>query len=161
MRKLFPFPGTSIVVFLAWLIFAGTYSVASFFFAAALGILMPFIMRALEATPVRLNRPLALLKLMGIVLIDIVRSNIAVCAIILGLRRRQSSGFLHVPLEIKNPCALSILGIIITSTPGTLWVQYDSRSGILVLHILDLVDHEEWIRLIQNRYEALLKEVFE
>ena len=33
--------------------------------------------------------------------------------------------------------------------------------GTLLLHVLDLVDEEQWSRLIKDRYERLLMEIFE
>ena len=47
------------------------------------------------------------------------------------------------------------------ATPGTIWVDYDSRSNTVLLHILDLVDEEQWVRTIKDRYERRLMEVFE
>ena len=41
-----------------------------------------------------------------------------------------------------------MLACIITSTPGTLWVSFDSAKGTLMIHVLDLVDENEWVRTI-------------
>ena len=93
---------------------------------------------------------------------DIIRSNVAVGRIILGLGRRQrTSGFVNIPLELRNPYGLAILACIITSTPGTLWVNFDRQRGLLVIHVLDLIDEDDWIRTIKNRYERRLLEIFE
>ena len=37
----------------------------------------------------------------------------------------------------------------------------DAAKGILLLHVLDLVDETAWIRLIKDRYERRLMEIFE
>jgi multicomponent K+:H+ antiporter subunit E len=101
-------------------------------------------------------------KLIGIVLLDIIRSNIAVVTIILqGKRRARRSGFLTIPLDLRDPTGLAILSVIITSTPGTAWLDYNSARGTVLLHIFDLVDEGEWLDLIKNRYEHLLREIFE
>ena len=105
---------------------------------------------------------LLLAALAGLVAVDVVRSNWAVSQIILGRRRAERvSGFVHVPLALKDRYALAVLSIIITSTPGTLWVEYEPRTGLLLLHVLDLVDEEAWVRLIKDRYERRLMEIFE
>jgi len=70
------------------------------------------------------------------------------------------AGFVQVPLALRNINGLAILACIITATPGTIWVQFDRSEGILLIHVLDLVDEDEWIRLIKNRYESLLMEIF-
>ena len=59
------------------------------------------------------------------------------------------------------PTLRPFLALIVTATPGTLWVDFDRRRGTLLLHVLDLVDEESWIQLIKGRYESLLMEIFE
>jgi multicomponent K+:H+ antiporter subunit E len=55
---------------------------------------------------------------------------------------------------------LATLACIITSTPGTLWVDFNEVSGVLTIHVLDLVDKSEWVRTIKERYERSLLEIF-
>jgi multicomponent K+:H+ antiporter subunit E len=71
------------------------------------------------------------------------------------------SGFMDIPLELRAPYGLATLAIIITSTPGTLWVNFDSAKGVLTIHVLDLVDETAWIATIKQRYERRLMEIFE
>jgi multicomponent K+:H+ antiporter subunit E len=40
-------------------------------------------------------------------------------------------------------------------------VEYDSAEHSVLLHVLDLVDGAEWPRIIQERYERPLMEIFE
>jgi multicomponent K+:H+ antiporter subunit E len=91
-----------------------------------------------------------------------VRSNIAVARIILGPRHlKHVSGFVNIPLDLRAPYGLAALAIIITSTPGTLWVNFDSAERILTIHVLDLIDEEVWISTVKHRYERRLMEIFE
>ena len=69
--------------------------------------------------------------------------------------------FMTIPLDMRSRHGLAVLSIIITSTPGTLWVNYDATKATLLLHVLDLVDEAVWIRTIKGRYERLLMEIFE
>src|SRR3546814_15568353 len=71
---------------------------------------------------------------------------------------RSTSGFILLPLDLRSRYGLAVLGIIITATPGTLWMQYDSARSVLLVHVLDLVDEAAWIRLIKQRYERLRSE---
>lgn len=67
---------------------------------------------------------------------------------------------MEIPLELRDPYGLAMLACIITSTPGTLWVDFNEASGTLTIHVLDLVDKTEWVRTIKGRYERLLLEIF-
>ena len=161
MRFLFPHPLLSMGVFLASVLLSASLGPPSLLLAGAMALAAPQVMRTLGVAPVRVRAPLAILKLAGRVAADVLRSNLAVAQILLGRRSERVSGFLHVPLELKDRYGLAVLAIIITSTPGTLWVEYDRGRGRLLMHILDLVDEETWIRTIKDRYESLLLEIFE
>jgi len=69
-------------------------------------------------------------------------------------------GFLDIPLTLRNPAGLAALACIITSTPGTAWAGYDATSGVLTMHVLDLVDAEAMRDTIRERYERRLMEIF-
>src|SRR3546814_13666687 len=68
-------------------------------------------------------------------------------------------GFVAIPLTLTNHHGLAVLGCIITSTPGTIWVSYDPIGNMLLIHVLDLVDEQTWIDTLQQRYERPLLEI--
>jgi multicomponent K+:H+ antiporter subunit E len=161
MSRLLPYPLLSLFLLSMWLVLNGSVAPATLLNGALLGLLLPFAMRTLEPPKARIRAPGAILRLAGLVFVDILRSNYAVARIILSPRGHERvSGFITVQLSLQSPYAIAMLAVIITSTPGTLWVQYDARSGQLLMHVLDLVDENEWQDLIANRYERLLKEIF-
>jgi multicomponent K+:H+ antiporter subunit E len=161
MTRLLPFPIASASLLVLWLLLNQTLSLGHFLLGTAVALVGGWSLAALEAPKVHPRRLDAIVRLAALVLADIVRSNIAVARIILGLEQRQStSGFVEIPLELRDPYGLATLACIITSTPGTLWVDFDAASGTLTIHVLDLVDKTEWVRTIKGRYERLLLEIF-
>lgn len=161
MRQLIPHPILSLGVFVASILLSASLSPHALLLAAVMALATPQVMRALGIAPVRVRAPLAILSLTVRVAWDILRSNVAVAQILLGRRHERVSGFLHIPLDLRDRYALAVLAIIITSTPGTLWVEYTRANGRLLIHVLDLVDEETWVRTIKGRYERLLIEIFE
>ena len=160
MTRLVPFPMVSAGLLVLWLLL-NSLSVGHILLGGTVALIGGWAFAALEPPKMRLRRPLAVLHLTAFVFADIVRSNVAVARIILGLEpRRWASGFVDVPLELRNPYGLATLACIITSTPGTLWVDFNEASGTLTIHVLDLVDQTEWVRTIKGRYERLLLEIF-
>ena len=75
-------------------------------------------------------------------------------------RGERRTGFVAIPLDLREPFGLAVLSIILTATPGTLWVQYDSDTGRLLMHVLDYTDGDAWIRRVKDRYERPLMEIF-
>jgi multicomponent K+:H+ antiporter subunit E len=119
-------------------------------------------MTALEPAKPRIGRWSSIPVLAADVLVDILRSNIAVAGIVLrGRRGLRDSGFLVIPLDLRDKTGLAILACIITSTPGTAWVDYHSGRNELVIHVLDLRDPEGLTREIKQRYERRLMEIFQ
>lgn len=161
MTRLIPHPLLSLTLILMWLLLT-SFSLGHLVLGTALGLIIGWFFRLLEPEQPRLRRVWPLVKLMGIVAVDILRSNIAVAWLILTRGRHGSrrSGFLEIPLELKDPHALSLLAMIVTATPGTAWLAHDMDSGVLVLHVFDLIDEDDWRELIHTRYETLLMEAF-
>lgn len=161
MSRLIPFPTVSAGLFVLWLVLNQTVSPGQMLLGLAGALIGGWSLAALEPPRTRPRRIFACLNLLALVLADIVRSNIAVTRIIFGSRRDERvSGFIEIPLDLRNRYGLAILACIITSTPGTLWVDFDEASGVLTIHVLDLVDEAEWIHTIKGRYERLLMEIF-
>jgi len=161
MTRLIPFPIASASLLVLWLLLNQSLSPGQILLGAAIALIGGWSLAALEPPKAHLRRLGAIFRLAALVLADIVRSNIAVARIILGLERRQlSSGFVEIPLDLRDPYGLAALACIITSTPGTVWVEFNEASGNLTIHVLDLVDKSEWIRTIKGRYERLLLEIF-
>ncbi len=162
MKRWLPYPRVSLLLFALWLTLNQTLDPAHLALAAVVAVVAPLLGSPFMPVRKGAHRLDHILLLCGIVFIDIVRSNIAVALIILGARREQTrSGFVRIKLNLHNPSALAALACIITSCPGTLWVSFDPQRREMLLHVLDLIDEEEWRDIVKDRYERLLVEIFE
>ncbi len=161
MRGLFPHPLLSLGVFVASILLSASLAPPSILLGVVMALAAPQVMRAMRVDPVRVRAPRAIAILAGRVVIEVLRSNIAVAQILIGRRAERVSGFIHIPLDLKDRYGLAVLAVIISSTPGTLWVEYDRARGRLLMHVLDLVDEDTWVQTIKDRYERLLMEIFE
>jgi multicomponent K+:H+ antiporter subunit E len=83
-----------------------------------------------------------------------------VAILVLGPRSRLRPGFVTVPLDLRDGGVATILGGIVTLTPGTVSVGIDEAVTRLEVHVLDLRDGEALAAEIKNRYEKPLKEIF-
>jgi multicomponent K+:H+ antiporter subunit E len=160
MRLRLPFPLAVASLLALWLLLNESLGPGAVFLGCVLALGAAWTLTILEVPKGGLRRPCAAIRLGFVVLAEIVRSNKAVAQIILG-RKQRRSGFVRIPLDMRNPYGLTTLACIITATPGTLWVEYESASNTILLHILDLVEEGEWVRTIKDRYEAPLMEIFE
>ena len=145
-----------------WLLLVESASFGALLVGGVLSLAGAWVWALLDPPRTRLRRPLAALRLAFVVFVEIVRSNNAVAKIILYPRRpcRRTSGFVLIPLDMHNSYGLTALACIVTATPGTIWTEYDATRSTMLLHVLDLIDEEEWVRTIKERYEARLMEIF-
>ena len=159
MRRLVPFPLLTATLFVMWVLMTG-FSPGHILLGALVALLVSRVMLLLGPEKVRIRLGPAIIRLAAYVIADIVRSNIAVAKIVLLRPKARRAGFIRYPTGLRNPHALAVLAIIITATPGTLWVQHDARRHVVLIHVLDLVDEGAWIAFLRTRYERLLKEIF-
>jgi multicomponent K+:H+ antiporter subunit E len=156
-----PYPVLTLALIVFWLLLTG-FSLGQLVLGTLVAVFASWGMTALRPEVPKVRKWPLLFKLLGLVIIDIVRSNIAVASVILwGRTRGHSSEFVLVPVEIEDPTALSLLAIIVTSTPGSAWLEYDSRDKTVLLHVFDVEDQDAWVALLKSRYEKILLEVFQ
>ena len=162
MTRWLPFPILSVCLLVMWLLLNQTLSAGHIVLGCILALAGPLTLAALQLPSGGLRRPGAIARLAVLVIMDIIRSNIVVALKILTPGRlARTSGFLTIPLDLRDPYGLAVLACIITSTPGTIWVNFNSAQGTLMIHVLDLIDERVWIDTIKNRYERPLLEIFQ
>ncbi|TDH61993.1 Na+/H+ antiporter subunit E [Dankookia rubra] len=163
MRRILPHPLIALGLLLSWLVLAGSASPGAVLLGGAIALAGSWALASLAPPRLRLRRLAVLPGLLRDVLAEVVRSNVAVVRIILGrsVAGTRRPGFVHIPLDMRSPQGLAALACILTATPGTVWVEYDSTEGTMLLHVLDLIDEAEWVRIVKERWERRLMEIFE
>jgi multicomponent K+:H+ antiporter subunit E len=161
MSRWLPSPLVSLGLLALWLLLNQSLSPGHLLLGGMLGLLGPLMLRRLDVAPLKLRRPAAIPRLLGVFIADMVRSNFAVARVILFDHADRRPGFVRIPLRLRSRYGLAALACIITATPGTSWVSYDPATGMLVIHVLDLSEGDDWSALIERRYVGLLVEIFE
>jgi len=146
-----------------WLILQQTIAPDQIVLGAVLAVLLAWASSQLRPLRAHVRRIDVAAALFLVVVWEIVRSNIAVARIVLGLVRNREvrSGFVQIPLELRDPHGLAAFAAIITATPGTVWAGLAADGKHLTLHILDIEDEERWIHYIKDRFERPLMRIFE
>lgn len=160
MKHVFPTPLLSSAVLALWLLINNTLHPAHIVLGLLLALAIPLATQPLRTQGARLRKPLALLRLMLVVLWDILVSNIEVARRILGSESRIQPCFFWVPLDIRQPYGIAMLAGIITLTPGTLSADLSADRRHLLVHALNAPDVAAAIATIKRRYEVPLMEIF-
>ena len=162
MNRVIPHPVLSAALVVMWLCLTA-FSLGHLILGTLISLVAGWAVNYLQPPRPRFRRWSSIPRLAGIVLVDIIRSNIAVARILLLGPDHPSyhSGFIELTLSLRDPNAIALLALVLTATPGTAWVEYEHNTGRLLLHVLDLRSDADWQSLIRDRYEALLMEIFE
>lgn len=162
MKRLLPAPLLSVALFLLWLLLSRSVSAGHLILATVLAVLVPLLTGGLRPLPVRIRRPGMVLRLGLRVVADTIASNLAVVLfLVFPSRRRHASGFVHIPLELRDPNALAVLAMIVCITPGTAWAEISLDRSMLLLHVLEVDDPQTIATHVKERYERPLMEIFE
>ncbi|MFL5254659.1 MAG: Na+/H+ antiporter subunit E [Rhodopila sp.] len=162
MTRLLPFPLLSTGLLALWLLLNQALSPGQICLGGLVALAGGWLFARLGPPQAKVRRPGVIIRLCVSVMTDILRSNFAVARILLGLGNpHRSSGFVEIPLALRDPYGLAVLACIITSTPGTLWASFNPATGKLMIHVLDLIEERAWIETIKTRYEWPLREIFE
>jgi multicomponent K+:H+ antiporter subunit E len=143
----------------SWLLLQETLAPVHLISAALIGLVIPRLIHAFlpEAPKVRMAPAV---RLLGIVLYDIVMSNIVVARLVLGPMSRPKPAWVPVPLTLRQPAGISIFASIITTTPGTVSCTIDEERRIILVHALDCNDVEQMAADMKARYEVPLMAIF-
>jgi multicomponent K+:H+ antiporter subunit E len=145
MMRLLPYPLLTALLLVMWLLL-NQFSLGHLVLGSIIALVASRAMAALQPAKPRIRRWDKIPLLVWLILSG---------------GRRQNSGFVTIPLDLRDRTGLAVLACIVTSTPGTAWLEYNSTNGNVLIHVLDLVDEQEWIDTIKHRYEHLLMEIFE
>lgn len=158
--RLLPMPVQSTLLFVVWLLMNNTLAAGHIFLASVFAIVIPLLVNCLQHPQPTIRRPFLAMRYFLLVLMDILIANMQVAMLILGPLQKMNPGFVAVPLDIKGNLPITLLASTVSLTPGTVSCDISEDHCWLYIHTLNLVDEQEVIDSIKNRYEASLKEIF-
>ncbi len=161
MRRLLPHPILAGFLLVLWLVLQQSAGLGHILLGGVVAIVVSIAASAIIPERIVVRRPLKLVQLIVVAGLDIIRSNLAVMSVLFHPKPNPTAGFIEMELTLKNPFALAILACILTSTPGSAWLEYDRARSTVLIHVFDLVDEEEWVATVKRRYETLLLEIFQ
>ena len=162
LQWLFPHPLLTALLTLVWVILQNNVSAGMVVFGIILGIIIPLMTASWWPDRPRGIKAFKMLSYCLMVVWDIIVANIQVAWII--LTRSNASlrpAWVVIPLELRQPEAITILAGTITLTPGTVSADLSNEGHSLLVHALDTDDPDGVRDEIKERYERRLKEIFE
>lgn len=159
--RLLPHPVVSLTILALWMVLAQGLSLGDLLLGAALALFIPIATNGFWPDRPRLHRPVRAVRLFARILTDIIVANWQVALLVLGPIDRLAPKFIEVPLAIDDDFVATLLGSIVSLTPGTVSIEIDRSRNLLLVHGLNVRNEDEMIANIKSRYEAPLREIFQ
>ena len=161
VRWLLPHPLLTILLAVVWVLLQNKITAGMAVFGIILGIIIP------RATAIwwpdrpkgfRMGR---MITYSFLVMWDIIVANVQVAWIVLTVpNKKLKPAWIVIPLELKQPEAITVLAGTITLTPGTVSADLSDEGHSLLVHVLHTDDPDSVRDEIKSRYERRLKEIF-
>ena len=158
---LLPHPLLTLLLAVVWTLLQNQVSAGMVVFGVILGIIIPLITKNWWPDRPRGFRIIKMAFYVLLVLWDIVVANVQVAWIVLTKpNSKLRPAWVVVPLDLKQPEAITILAGTITLTPGTVSADLSDSGHSLLVHTLHTEDPDGVRDDIKQRYERRLKEIF-
>ena len=156
----FGHPLLSVLLAISWLLLQHTLAPFHLMSAVLIGLAVPRLLHGFLPVSGSM-RMWPVVRLLGVVLWDIVVSNLTVARLVLGPMSTMLPAWITLPLALSHPTAISLLASIITTTPGTVSCTIDEQGRHILVHALNCTDPAQMVADIQARYERPLQAIFE
>jgi len=158
---LLPHPFLTVIIAVVWTLLQNQVSAGMVVFGFILGIIIPQLTAAWWPDRPQGFRMGKMISYALMVMWDILVANIQVAKIVLFVPNdKLKPTWIVIPLDLKQPEAITILAGTITLTPGTVSADLSDEGHSLLVHTLHTDDPEGEVATIKTRYEARLKEIF-
>jgi len=158
---LIPHPFVTLLLAIVWTLLQNQVSAGMVVFGLILGILIPWATSIWWPNTPRVFHIGKMARYSLLVLWDIMVANVEVAWIVLTVpNAKLKPAWISIPLELRQPEAITMLAGTITLTPGTVSADLSNEGSCLLVHVLHTDDPDAVRDEIKSRYEARLKEIF-
>ncbi|MEZ4592388.1 MAG: Na+/H+ antiporter subunit E [Chloroflexota bacterium] len=149
----------NLLLAIAWMALTGQYEAGNF----AVGFVLAYLVLRLtqhSETAVRyVRRGRLFFFFTGFFLKELVISSWRVVVVVLTPKMTMRPGVVAIPLTVTSEAAITMLGNLITLTPGTLTLDVSTDLSTMYVHTMDVGDLEAFRASIKNGFEKRILEL--
>ncbi|QGX99679.1 Na+/H+ antiporter subunit E [Roseovarius faecimaris] len=160
-RWLIPHPLLTLILAVVWILLQNEVTAGMAVFGIILGIIIPWMTSIWWPDTPKGFRLGKMVLYSFMVIWDIIVANMQVAWIVLTVpNSKLKPAWIVIPLELRQPEAITVLAGTITLTPGTVSADLSDEGHSLLVHVLHTDDPDAERDAIKDRYERRLLEIF-
>lgn len=160
-RWLIPHPLLTLILAVVWILLQNEVTAGMVVFGIILGIIIPWMTSIWWPDTPKGFRLGKMVLYSFMVIWDIIVANMQVAWIVLTVpNSKLKPAWIVIPLELRQPEAITVLAGTITLTPGTVSADLSDEGHSLLVHVLHTDDPDAERDAIKDRYERRLLEIF-
>ena len=158
---LLPHPFLTLILAIVWMLLQSEISAGMAVFGIILGIIIPCGTSIWWPDTPKGFRLSKMITYSFMVMWDILVANVQVAWIVLTVpNAKLKPAWIVIPLELREPEAITVLAGTITLTPGTVSADLSDQGHSLLVHVLHTDDPDAVRDEITTRYQRRLLEIF-
>jgi len=158
---LLPHPFLTLILAIVWMLLQNEFSAGMAVFGIILGIIIPWGTSIWWPDTPKGFRLSKMIAYSFMVMWDILVANVQVAWIVLTVpNAKLKPAWIVIPLELRQPEAITVLAGTITLTPGTVSADLSDQGHSLLVHVLHTDDPDAVRDEITTRYQRRLLEIF-
>ena len=158
---LIPHPFLTLLLAFVWMLLQNQLSAGMVVFGVILGVVIPWGTSIWWPDTPKGFRLGKMISYSVMVMWDIIVDNIEVAWVVLSVpNSKLKPAWVVIPLELRQPEAITVLAGTITLTPGTVSADLSEGGHSLLVHVLHTDDPDAIVDEIMIRYQRRLKEIF-
>lgn len=149
----------NLLLAIVWVALTGEYEAGNFAVGFVLAFLVLRLTQHSDTAVHYVKRVRLLLFFIGFFLKELVISSLRVAVLVLSPTMKMRPAIVAIPLEVRSEAAITMLGNLITLTPGTLALDVSSDYSTMYVHAMNVVDVAAFREGIKNGFERRILEL--
>lgn len=149
----------NILLALAWTAVTGTFTIANLVLGFAIGFGVLFLVRSIAGIPNYFLEVRKVLGLLAYLLWELVLANLRVAWDVITPTFHMRPGIIAVPLDAQTDAEITLLGNMITLTPGSMTMDVSSDRKVLYVHAMYVDEPETVTENVKGGYERRLLDI--
>ena len=148
----------NLLLALVWMALTGQFTPLNFAAGFVIGYFLMRLVRRSGEPVAYFTKAKLVIKFTGFYLWELILANMRMASAVLSPRLNFSPAVLAIPLEAKSELAVTLLGNLITLTPGTLTLDVSTDCSVMYVHTMNAEDIDQ-VRLDIKELETRVLEV--